>query len=70
VNDLARTILALTERSSTLTLVYGVATGTNTVALEGAASPVTLPALNTVTVGDYCAVLAQGADRLILGAVT
>jgi hypothetical protein len=67
VNDLARTILALQNRGASI--VYGEATAMNTVALEGAATAVELPALTPVASGDYCAVLQQGADRLILGPV-
>jgi hypothetical protein len=67
VNDLARTILAL--KSEGASIVYGEATAVNTVALEGAATAAELPALTPVLAGDYCAVLQQGADRLILGPV-
>lgn len=67
MNDYTRVILALQKAGATV--VYGVATGTNTVRLEGAATGVELPALSPVVSGDYCAVLQQGADRLILGAV-
>lgn len=65
--ELARNILALQNKGARI--VYGEATGTNTVALEGAATAVVLPALSPVASGDYCAVLVQGADRLILGAM-
>lgn len=50
-------------------LVYGVASGDNTVAVRGVATPVELPTLTPVKSGDYCAVLESGADRLILGQV-
>ena len=50
-------------------LVYGVASGDNTVAVRGATTAVTLPALIPVQSGDYCAVLEAGADRLIIGPV-
>ena len=66
-NELARTILALNTAGARV--VYGEATAVNTVALEGAATAVELPALTPVAAGDYCAVLQQGADRLILGPV-
>ena len=66
-NELARTILALKTEGARI--VYGEATAVNTVALEGAATAVVLPALTPVVAGDYCAVLQQGADRLILGPV-
>ena len=68
MRDLARTILELQKPG--VALVYGVATGPNTISLAGADTPVTLPAIVAVDVGDYCAVLAQGADRLILGPIT
>lgn len=66
-NDLARTVLAL--RAKGAQIVYGVATALNTVTLEGSASAVVLPAISPVSAGAYCAVLVQGADRIILGAV-
>lgn len=67
MTDLARTILAM--RAGGASIVYGEATDINTVSIEGAATAVALPALTPVVTGDYCAVLQQGADRLILGAV-
>lgn len=50
-------------------VVYGVASGDNTVAVRGSATAVEMPALTPVRSGDYCAVWEQGADRLILGPV-
>jgi hypothetical protein len=65
--SLAKAILA--ERSAGARILYGVATGDNTVEIAGSTVAVTLPALDPVVSGDYVAVLASGADRLILGAV-
>jgi hypothetical protein len=59
----------LAERQQGVQLLYGVATGTNTVEVAGSSVAVQLPALETVVAGDYVAVLAAGADRLIIGAV-
>jgi hypothetical protein len=66
--SLAKALLA--DRQPGVQLLYGVATDTNTVQIAGSTVAVELPALQTVTVGEYVAVLASGADRLILGAVT
>lgn len=66
-NELARAILAMKAEGASI--VYGEATAVNTVAVEGAATPVELPALSPVAAGQYVAVLQQGADRLILGPV-
>jgi len=64
------TALILDENDSRPTrLVYGVASGVNTVAVRGAATAVVMPALGSVQSGDYCAVLESGGDRLILGPV-
>jgi hypothetical protein len=68
VNELARVLLDR-DPDRPVRLVYGVATGTNTVAVRGAATAVVLPAILTVHAGDYCAVLESGADRVILGPV-
>ena len=59
----------LEEKSPTLRILYGVATGANTVLVAGSTVAVVLPALSPVVNGDYVAVLATGADRLILGKV-
>ena len=59
----------LEEKSPTLRILYGVATGNNTVLVAGSTVAVDLPALSPVVDGDYVAVLATGADRLILGKV-
>ena len=59
----------LEEKSPTLRILYGVATGANTVLVAGSTVAVVLPALSPVVSGDYVAVLATGADRLILGRV-
>ena len=59
----------LEEKSPTLRILYGVATGANTVLVAGSTVAVVLPALSPVVNGDYVAVLATGADRLILGPV-
>ncbi len=65
----ARQILEQTDRGG-VRIVYGVATGDNTVAVAGAATAVTLPALAPVRSGDYCAILETAdGDRLILGVV-
>lgn len=50
-------------------VAYGTATGRNTVAIEGDATPVVLPALSSVTTGDYCAIWISATDALILGKV-
>lgn len=67
-DDLARELLDRTVERP-LRIVYGVATGDNTVAVRGAETAVAMPALTPVKSGDYCAVLEAGADRLILGPV-
>lgn len=67
--DVARTLLELAAATKGARVVYAVATAPNTVRLEGATTAVELPALSGVISGDYCAVLVQGADRIILGAV-
>lgn len=64
---LAKTLLGDPNRP--VSVVYGTATGPNTVTLAGSTTPVTLPALAPVRSGDYVAVLVQGADRVILGEV-
>lgn len=69
MNDLARVLLDQIADTAGARIVYGVATDTNTVALAGAATAVELPAISPVRSGDYCAVLVQGADRLIVGSV-
>ena len=68
--SLAKALLSESEDSPPLRLLYGVATGSNTVLVAGSTVAVTLPALSSVTTDDYVAILACGADRLILGAVT
>lgn len=50
-------------------LLYGVATGANTVAVMGADTAVTLPAVVPVATDDYCLILEQGADRIIIGPI-
>jgi hypothetical protein len=67
VNSLAKTLLAQKEPGTRV--LYGVATANNTVTLAGSTVAVELPALEPVVSGDYVAVLATGADRLILGAI-
>ena len=59
----------LEDQPPTLRILYGVATGANTVLVAGSTVAVVLPALSPVVSGDYVAVLATGADRLILGPV-
>ena len=59
----------LEGQSPTLRILYGVATGANTVLVAGSTVAVVLPALSPVANGDFVAVLATGADRLILGRV-
>lgn len=65
--SLAKTLLA--DRTPGVRILYGVATAVNTVQIAGSTVAVELPALAPVVDGDYVAVLAAGADRLILGAV-
>jgi hypothetical protein len=65
--SLAKALLA--DRQPGVQLLYGVATGTNTVKVAGSTVAVTLPALESVFAGDYVAILAAGADRLIVGKV-
>jgi len=67
--DVARALLEQIGSTSGARVVYGTATARNTVALDGAATAVELPAVVDVEAGDYAAVLAQGADRLIVGPV-
>ena len=59
----------IADRPPTLRILYGVATGANTVLVAGSTVAVVLPTLSNVTVGQYVAILASGADRLILGVV-
>jgi len=59
----------IADRPPTLRILYGVATANNTVLVAGSTVAVELPALEPVVSGDYCAVLATGADRLILGSM-
>ena len=59
----------LEDQPPPLRILYGVATGANTVLVAGSTVAVVLPALSPVVDGDYVAVLATGADRLILGRV-
>lgn len=70
MTSLARAILEHTEANPGLRLIYGDATGPNTVIVAGSTVAVTLPALAAVVDGDYVAILEAGGDRLILGAVT
>lgn len=65
--SLAKTLLA--DRTPGVRILYGVATAVNTVQIAGSTVAVELPALSPVVNGDYVAVLAAGADRLILGKV-
>lgn len=65
--SLAKALLA--DRQPGVQLLYGVATALNTVKIAGSTVAVELPALEPVVSGDYVAVLAAGADRLILGRV-
>lgn len=65
--SLAKALLA--DRQPGVQLLYGVATGLNTVEIAGSTVAVELPAMEPVVAGDYVAVLAAGADRLILGKV-
>lgn len=66
--SLAKALLA--DREPGVQLLYGVATATNTVQVAGSTVAVELPALEPVVDGDYVAVLATGADRLILGRIS
>jgi hypothetical protein len=66
--SLVKALLAEKEQGNTQ-ILYGVATAKNTVTIAGSTVAVALPALTPVVSGDYCAVLASGADRLILGRV-
>lgn len=68
MNNLARTLISMNDERP-VRLVYGTATGPNTVAVRGAATAVTLPAITPVDDGQYCAVLESGADRVIVGPV-
>jgi hypothetical protein len=65
--SLAKALLA--DRQPGVQLLYGVATDVNTVEIAGSTVAVELPALEPVVANDYAAVLAAGADRLILGPV-
>lgn len=67
LEDFARQLIP-TEKP--LRLMYGVATGPNTVQLDGSTTSVSLPAVSNVSSGEFVAVLAVGADRLILGSVS
>lgn len=69
MDDLAAQLLDDEQEGQPGRIVYGVATALNTVAVRGAATPITMPALTPVVTGDYCAVWESGADRLILGPV-
>jgi hypothetical protein len=66
---LVKALLAEQKQGSDVQLLYGVATADNTVTIAGSTVSVALPAIEQVESGDYCAVLASGADRLILGPV-
>lgn len=66
-NPLADEILRLI--GAPFDLVYGTATNTNTVQIDGAATAVQLPAVVNVVSGDYCVIAQRGADKLILGPV-
>lgn len=59
----------LADKTPGTVVLYGTATGPNTVKVGASNVAVTLPALSPVVAGDYCAILSTGADRLILGAV-
>jgi hypothetical protein len=51
-------------------IVYGTATGDNTVPVEGDTTAVEMPAIVPVSSGDYCAVaIPASGDRIILGPV-
>jgi hypothetical protein len=51
-------------------IVYGTATGDNTVPVEGDTTAVEMPAIAPVKSGDYCAVaIPASGDRIILGPV-
>jgi len=67
MTSLSKAILSRDRPAATV--LYGEATGTNTVTIAGSTVAVTLPALTAVVAGDYVAVLASGADRIILGPV-
>lgn len=70
MTPLARVLTELAGDRQQVRLLYGTATGTNTVRVMGADTPVVLPAVVPVTTGQWCAVLEAGGDRLILGPVT
>ena len=69
LSSLARALMSDDEEQP-LRLMYGVASGANTVVLDGSSTSLTLPAIVAVASGDYVAVLGVGSDRLILGPVT
>lgn len=51
-------------------IVYGAATGDNTVPVEGDTTAVEMPAIIPVSSGDYCAVaIPASGDRIILGPI-
>lgn len=70
VNDMTSLARALCTTSKSVRVMFGVGTGANTVSIDGSTTEVTLPAINAITTGDYVVVIAWGADRFILGALT
>lgn len=69
MTDLIAEIQKAVDRKSDLFLHDAVATGNNTVTVGQSTVAVTLPAIIPVVSGDFCQVLEQGLNRVIIGPV-
>lgn len=69
MSDLIAEIQRSVGRKSELRLLDAIATGANTVQVGGSTVSVTLPAIVPVVSGDFCQVLRDGANSVIVGPV-
>lgn len=70
MSDLVAEIINMVDGKSDLRIDDAVATGANTVTVGSSTVAVTLPAIIPVAAGDFCQVLTQGPNRVILGPVS
>lgn len=69
MSDLIAELMALVDGKSDLRIDDAVATGNNTVTVGSSTVAVVLPAIISVGAGQFCQVLTQGPNRVILGPV-